>query len=242
VRGCVGNAVAELAAAARLRELVRAGWRKEAGGSERAWAGADRCSREACLQVSSRGAAALGGGGTAEAVAALSAALTAAEPFRARLGPGLEAAEELRAKWIQVRAAAGCPSGPPAPRPCVCKDAQRPPAAATCYGPSAVRRRLLARLCTGCPQRASAVEKLEAAVEEVRGYTADHPLSFTAPPGPACSTSGSGSGGWAEGGAGWGDDLAAWEVRVRQLEVAMAEAKDANVSVTKVRRGAHRGP
>ncbi|PNH00417.1 hypothetical protein TSOC_013761 [Tetrabaena socialis] len=71
VRSVVANATAELGAAARLRELVGA-----------------------------KGAA-LGGGGTSEAAAALSEALRAAEPFRARLGPELEAAQELRGKWMQ---------------------------------------------------------------------------------------------------------------------------------------------
>lgn len=195
VRSVVANATAELAAAARLRELVGA-----------------------------KGAAT--GGGTSEAVAALSEAIQSAERFRARLEPELEAAQELRAKWLQ---------------------------------------------------RVSAVEKLEAAVEGVRSYAAQRPLSFTLegagdasggssragsrrgslagsePVGEATRRDGEGEegagpagGGGASGpGGAEGDvppDLAEWDRRMKQLEAAMNEAKDANVSITKVRQVLSTGP
>ncbi|KXZ46814.1 hypothetical protein GPECTOR_40g548 [Gonium pectorale] len=193
VRSVVNNAVAELAAAARLRELV-----------------------------GSKGAAALGGGGTSEAVAALTEALRAAEPFRERLGPEYDAATELRSKWTQ---------------------------------------------------RATAVEKLEGAVEDVRAYASAHPLSFTlaaaaaaaVAQGPrqegsaaataAASSRVSGSGSAEAGDSSVGEsggsctgtarssadgapaaDLVEWDRRIKQLEQAMNDAKDANVSVTKAKR------
>ncbi len=192
VRSVVANATAELAAAARLQELVGA-----------------------------KGAAT--GGGTSEAVAALSEAIQSAERFRARLEPELEAAQELRAKWLQ---------------------------------------------------RVSAVEKLEGAVEGVRSYAAQWPLSFTLegaagggqvageasggssragsrrgslagsePVGEATRRGGEGEDGAGPAGAGPGGvdvdvppDLAEWDRRMKQLEAAMNEAKDANVSITKVRQ------
>eukprot|EP00198_Chlamydomonas_reinhardtii_P006390 XP_001695726.1 predicted protein [Chlamydomonas reinhardtii] len=162
VRSVVANASAELAAAARLRELV--GGKAGGGGAAPGGAGA-------------------GGSGTADAVAALSDALRAAEPYRTRLGPEVDAALELRSKWTQ---------------------------------------------------RASAVEKLEGAVEEVRGYTLAQPLSFsTGAEGGAGPGAGSDA---AAAAAASAPDLVEWDRRMKQLETAMNEAKDANVSVTKAKR------
>ncbi|GIL58872.1 hypothetical protein Vafri_13838, partial [Volvox africanus] len=234
VRGVVANAVAELAAAARLREFVGA-----------------------------RGAAALGGAGsgTSEAVAALTEALRAAEPFRSRLGPELDAAQDLHARWTQraqaleklegaveeVRAYAALhPLNFSVGGVATAFTASTPLAAATSdSGADSGARRMvtqpgpgpgsLTTTATPCPTLASSIS-------ETNGHASPSAAgSSGGGEGNIMSTSSSAGGAVAAAGTAGGEgtpapDMIEWERRMKQLEAAMNDAKDANVSVTKAKR------
>ncbi|GLI59507.1 hypothetical protein VaNZ11_001399 [Volvox africanus] len=235
VRGVVANAVAELAAAARLREFVGA-----------------------------RGAAALGGAGsgTSEAVAALTEALRAAEPFRSRLGPELDAAQDLHARWTQraqaleklegavdeVRAYAALhPLSFSVRGVAVAFAASAPLAAATSdSGADSGARRVATQLgprpgsltttATPCSTSASSLPK-------TNGHASPSSAAGSSGGGEGNNTSISSSadGAVAAAGTAGGEgtpapDMVEWERRMKQLEAAMNDAKDANVSVTKAKR------
>jgi hypothetical protein len=231
VRAVVANAVAELAAAARLREFVGA-----------------------------RGAAALGGagGGTSEAVAALTDALEAAEPFRTRLGSELDAAQELLGRWTQRAHALEKLEG--AVEEVRTYTANRPlsfslaGAAPVMAGPSPGSTSPSVFLSgraddhrpgTGSPPGVSAAAVVAAVLGGQDGQGLAGRLEANGrTAGPAVAAAGgagaAGEGGSAGGAAAAGGevpqppDLAEWDRRMRQLESAMNEAKDANISVTKV--------
>ncbi|GIL77205.1 hypothetical protein Vretifemale_6566 [Volvox reticuliferus] len=235
VRGVVVNAVAELAAAARLREFVGA-----------------------------RGAAALGGAGsgTSEAVAALTEALRAAEPFRNRLGPELDAAQDLHGRWTQraqaleklegaveeVRAFAALqPLSFSLAGAAAVFAASAPLTAATsASGADSGTRRLapqpgpeqvsLTTTATPCSALPSSMPKTNghASPSSTTGSSGggeDNNASTSSSVGNAVAAAGTAAG---EGTP--APDLVEWERRMKQLEAAMNDAKDANVSVTKAKR------
>ncbi|GLC37451.1 hypothetical protein PLESTB_001584400 [Pleodorina starrii] len=229
VRGVVASAVAELAAAARLREFVGA-----------------------------RGAAALGGAGsgTSEAVAALTEALHAAEPFRSRLGPELDAAQELHSRWTQRAQALEKLEGAveevrsyTAVHPLSFSLAGAVAAAAalaaasesTAGGPSEAEAH---RPGPGPGSLRAAVAAATAGSGDGKSEASGHAAAQAAASvgdedGGVSASSSSAAGGIvaaASGEASQAPDLAEWDRRMRQLEAAMNDAKDANISVTKAKR------
>ncbi|EFJ48899.1 hypothetical protein VOLCADRAFT_90642 [Volvox carteri f. nagariensis] len=241
VRGVVANAVAELAAAARLREFV-----------------------------GTRGAAALGGAGsgTSETVAALTEALRAAEPFRSRLGPEMDAAQELHGRWTQrAQALEKLESAVEEVRAYITAH----PLSFSLAGAAAAAAALAASTSAAAAAEAGAGgPATRAAPWPGPGLpTVTATASSSGPESAAGKPGGSGHGATSRevgsGGSGGGEssstgasssgsggatgtaaaacgegtlaaDLAEWDRRMRQLEAAMNDAKDANISVTKAKR------